>query len=680
MTCVNPNNPQYKKILTKVGNPILAELEMKDILIKERNNIRTVYQGYTGKPDTREFNYFTLDEDEARNYGSTVRKVSINTTGFFDVNSSTLSSFSELRKEFTSKTGKVFDLLDNRPEQLKVQTEFFRFMKNKGYNGLNYLDNSDSQYIITFNPVEDSPVQTGNETLNELLIHGFLKDFGITVTEYESLKDELGFNAYAMADFLGKAIAYEKGESIIPEVAYFAFNMLGKQNNKIKSELRFLINKWDRYQERFDYHKSIISAREGFISDKKEWRNKVRDLVILDFLREKIEQYYKNPTEFEKILDTKWTREDFTLWQKILDAIEKFLLELSKLTSVESKARLDNLGLGIADEIINRNYVYFDYDLGQDQVRKYYKTTIESDPFAKELVEFGQKELGMVLTGSLALRRAGSVYRTADETLHDIDWVVPYDLMNTKEDKKILNSILRGSSPSYRDSYIDGLSSDEASKKALIWISQTSWFQQFYDKYPTFEFTNGFYGGEHKKKETFTVQGVVNGEFYQENGYHEEEYKFYRKDPKTKRPIINKGIRLVKHKKGQHIKGTGYALDFFVRLTPYQEEHDNYFKLWKEIFIAKLKMARDKDFIDWKAWVPYLKSQDSYNFKYRGWRHINWKPNNQRNPLEDTQIDNVSIPYEPNDDMISFDSFDDWVNKTDDWQNVDNNSDNPIDC
>lgn len=49
--------------------------------------------------------------------------------------------------------------------------------------------------------------------------------------------------------------------------------------------------------------------------------------------------------------------------------------------------------------------------------------------------------------------------------------------------------------------------------------------------------------------------------------------------------------------------------------------------------IAKLQMGRDKDFIDWKAFVPYLKSQDSFNFNYEGFRHFNYQ-NNKKYLLE----------------------------------------------
>ena len=99
---------------------------------------------------------------------------------------------------------------------------------------------------------------------------------------------------------------------------------------------------------------------------------------------------------------------------------------------------------------------------------------------------------------------------------------------------------------------------------------------------------------------------MINGEFYENNGKHEKLQK-------------DGSIKIVEHKKGDWIENTGYVIDFFIRLEPHQEEHENYFKLWKEIMIAKLLMNRNKDLTDFKEFVPYLKSIDKYNFYYPDW-------------------------------------------------------------
>jgi hypothetical protein len=495
--------------------------------------------------------------------------------------------------------------------------------------GLNYGIYNNSDEIKIDVPQKDidiawedyqksNPIQTETETIinteqiNQKLINGFLKDFNIDTEDFENLKDAIGFDAYTASDLIAKAIVYEKGESITPEVAYFAYSMLGKQNNKLSSELKYLINKWDKYNERFEYHKNIQKEKIGFISDKKEWINKIRDLVILDFLKEKIEQHYINPQKFKKSLDTKWTSEDFSIWNKIISWLENLLSSYSSKYKSQ-KEKLSDIGLSIADEILNRNYEYFNYNLKEEQIQKYYKNTIESDAFAKELVEFVQQQLNLVLTGSLALRKAGAVYRTADETLHDIDWVVPYELnmVNNKVIQPLINP-LTGQLP----------------KNLLVvdeYLNALPWYKEFKQKYPSYKIINGFYGKEHTAYESMTVQGVIDGKFYDKNGVHTEEKSYYKKDEITKKPIKVTETIKVSHKKGDLIPNTGYVIDFFIRLQPKQEEHENYFKLWKEIMIAKIKMGRDKDFIDWKAFVPYLKSKNSFNFNYEGFRHINYE-------------------------------------------------------
>lgn len=462
------------------------------------------------------------------------------------------------------------------------------------------------------------------ESLDDKLINGFLKDFKITATEYEDLKKDLNINSYTASDLVTKAIVFKKGQTITPEVAYFAYSILGKQNSKIRSELRYLVGKWDKFRSRFDFHKQEVAKKYGYVKDSKEWFQKVRDLVIIDFLQESIEKQYINPQAFEKSLDTRWTHEDFTLWMKFLYFLEDILAKFSSRFE-HNVEKLNNIGRAIADEILNQNYEYYDYKLQEDQIRKYYKDTIESDKFAKKLVEFGQS-MGMILTGSLALRRAGEVYRTVTETLHDIDWVIPFDLNNTEENKKLLFDIKR----------YQGVDKDFAAAKATQFIQDFNWFKKFKKEYPSFYITNSYYGQEHNSFESLTIQGVIDGKFYEKSGYHEEEIKYYSKDPVTKKPVVTKKIVKVKHKKGELIKDTGYAIDFFIRLEPRQEEHENYFKLWKEIMIAKLQMGRDKDFIDWKAFVPYIKSQNSFNFNYEGFRHFNYQ-NNQKYLLEDTR-------------------------------------------
>lgn len=477
--------------------------------------------------------------------------------------------------------------------------------------------------------------------LNTELINGFLADFGITATEYASMKEDLGIDSYTASDILTKAIAYQEGESILPEVAYFAFSMLGKNNNKIVSDLRFLIGKWKGYRARFKYHKEVIYQKRGIIPDTKEWRRVINDLCILDFIKENIEDYYKNPKKFEKVRDSRWTKEDFSLWNKLIRFIEKTLAKFSLyFRQAEKKQHLSDLGLSIADDILSRNYTYYDYSLSADSILKNYVDTINSDLFAKKIVEVGQK-LKLVLTGSLALRKAGTVYRTVLENIHDIDWVIPYQRsISTNEDIAVYNKIRASQKQAFIKMNNAILKATKQSikqaneKEVAEMVKGFSWYNDFTKEFPTFKLINGFYGGEHINGESITVQGVIDGEFYESNGKHEKTVEYYTKDPLTKAPVKQSKVVKVSHKKGDLIEGTGYAIDFFVRLTESQEEHENYFKLWKEITIAKLKMGRDKDFRDWKAFIPFVQSQGAYNFNYAGFRHFNYE-SSQLNMFDD---------------------------------------------
>jgi hypothetical protein len=433
-----------------------------------------------------------------------------------------------------------------------------------------------------------------NLTMNKRLEAGFLKDFNVDVKQYESIKDALGYNSTQMVDLVSKFIAIEEGQSLDKATAYFAFRMLGKENSKLISDLRYRVHAWDKYKEKFEFYKAELFAETGYIKDKRKWIDQVRDKIIVDYLAETIVKYDQNPRAFENNTDRKWTQDDFTFFKQLLRAI-KNILGLGLESRGTKQKKLANLGTQIAHEVLTQEYDILNYELKDEQIQKYYEDTVASDQFAKEVVEYHQSQ-GMVLTGSLALRKAGTVFRTAEETLHDLDFVVPFDLNRAPVNEIVMNDIRRW----------QGADMNTSSNKTLEYIESLHWFSNFKLAYPSYKLIRGFYGSEHGNFESFTVTGVVEGEYYDKNGTHDE--------------VQNDGTtKTVKHKKGEWIKDTGYIVDHFVRLEPQQEEHEDYFKLWKEIMIAKLKMNRAKDLTDFKHFVPFTKSKDSFNFYYDEW-------------------------------------------------------------
>lgn len=142
-------------VLAPDFNDRLTYFQLEQSRTGDLQNIMDVYQGYNGVLDNREFNFFTLDKQEAGDYGTTVRKVSLDTTGFLKAFSNRELYLDE-KKKFTEFTGKVFDILDDTPEGLEIQNEFFRFLKGKGYGGLDLTGWSDSQYVVSFYQVESA--------------------------------------------------------------------------------------------------------------------------------------------------------------------------------------------------------------------------------------------------------------------------------------------------------------------------------------------------------------------------------------------------------------------------------------------------------------------------------------------------------------------------------------------
>ena len=131
------------------SNPELANA------VYEALGFKQVYQGYD-KLDNRKINYFTVDKNEASNYGNNTRAVVLNTNDLLKGNS---NEYTNLLNEYYKITNNRFDILDNSEEGIKKQNQFFKFIKNKGYKGLDFTMFSDTQYIVSFENIEITPEQ-----------------------------------------------------------------------------------------------------------------------------------------------------------------------------------------------------------------------------------------------------------------------------------------------------------------------------------------------------------------------------------------------------------------------------------------------------------------------------------------------------------------------------------------
>lgn len=123
-------------------------------------SVKRVYQGYD-KLDNREFNYFTQEESEAKDYGANVREVELNTTGFLKIDNK--DEYYNKVNEFSKISGIRFDILNNSKIGLENQAAFFKFLKAKGYKGLDMLGGVDSKYAVSFTNQASTQLSTSVE-------------------------------------------------------------------------------------------------------------------------------------------------------------------------------------------------------------------------------------------------------------------------------------------------------------------------------------------------------------------------------------------------------------------------------------------------------------------------------------------------------------------------------------
>lgn len=136
------------------------------------DNLILMYQGRkTYEVDGRKYNYWTIDESEARkNYGPYVRRRLVDTNRFLnrsyfagraETNGGSVyqqrketEEFKQLNAEFKQKYGyeNGFDILDNSKEGLKKQEQFFQLLEEKGYLGYREYDalSDENPYVVTF--------------------------------------------------------------------------------------------------------------------------------------------------------------------------------------------------------------------------------------------------------------------------------------------------------------------------------------------------------------------------------------------------------------------------------------------------------------------------------------------------------------------------------------------------
>jgi len=521
------------------------------------------------------------------------------------------------------------------------------------------LDTFPENVIPTFEEVEKAFNQKEKPTSADEASKKFLEalNFDIMFNADQFLKTQTvnkvkNYEMLASAsDVMQKFVAIASSKETIElpkQAAYIIYEMLGRKN-KLNKDLWFNIEQWSGFEaihNKYKY-KNLDDTVEDYIDITPEEADKLtndlerginpfaKKMAIVHFIHEALLAYNElGVTPKTKRLSEDVTREYFQkrgfrnvyerslilrLFNKLLNWINEKIFNNEKFEKYDID-KLNDLILDIVDDIYKEDYIKFTRGYkkvgdkiitpkGEELVLKDYEESLNADPVAMSIMNNilnniyvnKDKSIGPKMSGSAATRKYGKTYRSLNESFHDFDIVIPINLHRTEATFEEIVQIV--------DDNIHALTPKLVRNQLLPLIQQQTWYKNFKALYPTFRITNAFIGRDHKKGESITITGVIDGKF----------------------------------KRGKHVENTGFVVDFFVRTKESNgtvEEFDNYWKTWKGIYEAKLKMGRLKDLVDFIYYEPFI--EDVFKFTNKGYRYFSFA---------DPEVQNVEATFPNNLDL-----------------------------
>ena len=438
-----------------------------------------------------------------------------------------------------------------------------------------------------------APLEIGEElenknisTLSDKLTE-FMDNLNFAVEFADDLKELSSYDAISMTDLLYKTVAVRndsKNKGLAKEAAYIGYTFLGTKN-KIRTNLIQSVENLPNYKKIYNEY-----AKNSNLSE-----YKIKELIVIDFLADAIANNFEAPKDsYINQKSEYWQiKGNFKLEKKIkywLGRFKRFLQKVFNATPKLSTKELDDLLDDIANDILTNNFSKFGNELSPEQQLMNYENTIANDPKAKGIVESLQK-MGMYLTGSLSLRKLGTIYRTKSETLHDLDFALPMSLFDAAAEKYVknlplakkmlsegvipatLSSIAAKNNPNY-DIKKSKMYEDIVSNNLRKIANNLPILDKIKEKYPTFKETAFFQG---TRPGEYTIQGDIDG----------------------------------------------YQIDLFFVKEDALEKSKKGFQDWQTIFKAKLRMGRAKDIRDFSNYIPFNTNNEKIG-QEKGLRHFNF--------------------------------------------------------
>ena len=423
----------------------------------------------------------------------------------------------------------------------------------------------------------------------EDLLSSKLIDFLNSLNFTTEFKNELlhEFNPLAVTDLLYKTIRIKnnfKDEGLLKETAYVAYSFLGKKN-KIRTDLVYSIENINNYQQIFEDYKKRSPQLNDYT---------IKELIVIDFIADAIKNNFENPRDsYQNRKADYWRIDGNSKLEKqikyYLSKVKQFLEKLflnTKLTNDE----LQNLLSDIANDVLNNTFDKFGTILDTEQQITNYNNTIEKDEKAKEIISKFQK-LGLLLTGSLSLRKQGTLYREITEDLHDLDFTVTLDKQGDYFNKlyKDIKSQFEGASETGKIFLMEKFQKELAKN-----YKKHPLLNSIKKEYPSFKITNSFKG---LKRNDVTITGSIDG----------------------------------------------YLIDLFFVSDLELDKNEKGFQDWEPIFESKIKMGRAKDIRDFANYIPFNRKSDGSFANIKGFRHFTFS---NKNKFIDNEVDSDTITSE----------------------------------
>jgi len=482
---------------------------------------------------------------------------------------------SDFRKEF-------LQLLKDNPslKSLKLSEVISSYLKE-------FVKESDRQYYTAI----EEPL---SEELENVLIDYFDK-FHIRRKQLDNLKEKFGVDSIGIFDVLAKTIYYSKNRNLLTlpeEYGHVFVELLGSISNKKADNPLFKylfdnIESWDGYQRVFRDYKNLYVTAEGNIDIYKIKKEAIGQAIGIALVR-----------------NYKVQKGDKGFWSKIQEVIDYILNLIKGIDYVSLNTTVDN----IAKDILSKNYSKLDRlkkDTSNYNLLSYSETIKNQNKkdggkALKFMQWFSKKE--MIITGSLAYRLQGNVYRPEIDALHDIDNIVPSDVHKLNLNKSnFLNEEQLEKDRIYRKLISEGNYKEAKSYKIQgnlkldleEVVKQIDVLQDFKKEFPDTDFLYSFFN---QKANAYYV--TINA-IWSENQELKDRFKSYSGS------FNNRLANFTEEELSQL-----YLFDFFLR--PETSEHykkieDKEFGLslahFNYSFYEKLNMmGRAKDAYDYQMW------------------------------------------------------------------------------